>query len=120
TAAIPVVVRAERSGAPLSYFTNEDLHTTPGALAGARGYVSMGHDEYWTLTMRRVVLEARDAGTNLAFLGANTMYWRVRLQDDATGPARLVVGYRHDAHLDPLHAAGSPAATAMFRQAPLP
>jgi hypothetical protein len=120
TAAIPVVVRAEASGAPLSYFTNVDLHTTPGALAGARGYVSMGHDEYWTTTMREVVLAARDAGTNLAFLGANTMYWRVRLEDAASGPARLVVGYRHDAHLDPAYAAGSADATAMFREGPVP
>ena len=107
TAAIPVVVRAESTGVPLSYFTNVDLHTTPGALAGARGYVSMGHDEYWTNTMRDVVLGARDAGTNLAFLGANTMYWRIRLEPGTEGPARVVVGYRHSAHLDPLYAQGS-------------
>ncbi|WP_210502616.1 N,N-dimethylformamidase beta subunit family domain-containing protein [Nocardioides xinjiangensis] len=120
TAALPIVVGAEATGAPLSYFTNVDLHTTPGALDGARGYVSMGHDEYWTPTMRRVVLDARDAGTNLAFLGANTMYWRVRLAPGAGGPARVVVGYRHDAHLDPLYAQGSPEATALFRDPPAP
>ena len=45
----------------------------------------MGHDEYWTPAMRREVTRARDAGTNLAFLGANTMYWRVRLEDRPTG-----------------------------------
>ena len=39
--------------------------------------------------MRSEVMGARDAGTNLAFLGANTMYWRVRLEDRPTGPARL-------------------------------
>lgn len=120
TAAIPVVVRAEQAGVPLSYFTNVDLHTTPGALAGARGYVSMGHDEYWTNTMREVVLGARDAGTNLAFLGANTMYWRIRLEPGAEGPARVVVGYRHSAHLDPLYAQGSVDATALFREPPVP
>jgi hypothetical protein len=120
TAAIPVIVGAEQTGVPLSYFTNVDLHTMPHALAGARGYVSMGHDEYWTTTMRDVVLDARDAGTNLAFLGANTMYWRVRLEARPTGPARLVVGYRHSAHLDPLYAQGSPEASAQFRQAPVP
>lgn len=118
TAALPIVVRAEATGAPLSYFTNVDLHTTPGALDGARGYVSMGHDEYWTTTMRQAVLDARDAGTNLAFLSANTMYWRVRLEARPTGAARVVVGYRHDAHLDPLQ--GSPETTAMFRDAPVP
>ena len=120
TAAIPIIVRAEQTGVPLSYFTNVDLHTREDALTNARGYVSMGHDEYWTTSMREAVLEARDAGTNLAFLGANTMYWRVRLEPSATGPARMLVGYRHNAHLDPLYAERSPDATAMFREAPVP
>jgi hypothetical protein len=120
TAAIPVVVRAEQTGGPLSYFTNVDLHRIPDALHGARGYVTMGHDEYWTNTMRQAVLDARAEGTNLAFLSANTMYWRVRLAPRSTGPARLMVGYRHDAHLDPLYAAGSPEATNLFREPPAP
>ena len=38
---------AERTGAPLSYFTNVDVDKA-GTLRGALGYVSMGHDEYWT------------------------------------------------------------------------
>jgi hypothetical protein len=69
-AALPIVVRAEELGIPLSYFTNVDLHADPGLLDGARGDVSMGHDEYWTTVMRRAVTAARDTGTNLAFLGA--------------------------------------------------
>ena len=85
TAAIPIVLRAERLGIPLSYLTNVDLHTRPGCWQGAHGYVSMGHDEYWTTSMRTAVERARDAGTNLAILGANTMYWRVRLEDTGTG-----------------------------------
>ena len=70
------------------YYTNVDLDQRPALLAGARGYVSLGHDEYWTPAMRDAVTRARDAGTNLAFLGANTMYWRIRLEDRDTGPAR--------------------------------
>ena len=72
-------------GIPLSYYTNVDLDQDPGVLAGARGYVSMGHDEYWTPAMREAVERARDGGTNLAFLGANTMYWRIRLDDAGSG-----------------------------------
>lgn len=99
---VPVVIRAERLGIALAYFTNTDIAARPRALSGARGYVSMGHDEYWSLPMRRNVLRARAAGTNLAFLGANTMYWRIRLENRRTGPRRVVVGYRSDAHLDPM------------------
>jgi hypothetical protein len=120
TAAIPIIVRAEQTGAALSYFTNVDLHVRPGSLDGALGYVSMGHDEYWTPTMRTEVMAARDAGTNLAFLSANTMYWRVRLTDRPTGKARLLTGYRDAAHLDPLRDTDPDAATSRFRDHPLP
>jgi hypothetical protein len=95
--AVPVAVAAERLGIPLAWFTNIDLDQRPDALAGAVSYVSSGHDEYWTATMRQQVQSVRDSGTNLAFLGANTMYWRVRLES----AGRVVVGYRSDAALDP-------------------
>jgi hypothetical protein len=120
TAAIPIIVLAEQTGVALSYFTNIDLDVRPGALEGALGYVSMGHDEYWTPTMRAVVMAARDAGTNLAFLSANTMYWRVRLADRPTGRARLVVGFRNAALLDPLRDSHPGAATSRFRDDPMP
>ncbi|HJR39006.1 MAG TPA: N,N-dimethylformamidase beta subunit family domain-containing protein [Nocardioidaceae bacterium] len=115
---VPVVVWAERLGLPLAYFTNLDLSRRTRLLSGARGYVSMGHDEYWTLSMRNSVLEARRSGTNLAFLGANTMYWRIRLEDRETGRRRVVVGYRSDAHLDPMRGVQPARTTARFRDPP--
>ena len=54
-AVVPIVVRAEMTGEPLSYFANVDLHDDHDLLAGARGYVSTGHDEYWTPGMRSTV-----------------------------------------------------------------
>lgn len=118
SAALPIVVRAERLGIRLSYFANIDLHARPALLAGARGYVSMGHDEYWTTGMRHAVTRARDAGTNLAFLGANTMYWRVRLSAGPSGQNRTVTGYRSDAYLDPLRDRDPVNATSRFRDPP--
>ena len=44
----PVVERAERLGIPLAYLTDLDVAARPQALAGARAYVTLGHDEYWT------------------------------------------------------------------------
>ncbi|WP_157244500.1 N,N-dimethylformamidase beta subunit family domain-containing protein [Nonomuraea typhae] len=70
---------AERSGVRLAYLTSHDLR--PGILDGARAVISMGHDEYWSPEMRAVVTKARDRGTNLAFLGANAVYWRIQLKD---------------------------------------
>jgi N,N-dimethylformamidase beta subunit-like, C-terminal len=117
TGLIPIVVRAERLRIPLAYLTNIDIDADKDALTGAIGYVSMGHDEYWTPTMRDRVASARDRGTNLAFIGANTMYWRIRLANRPTGPNRLIVGYRSDAFADPAPAEQD---TARFRDAPSP
>lgn len=68
---------AEQSGVPLAYLTSLDLR--PGALRGARAVVSLGHDEYWSPAMREAITRARDGGVNLAFLGANAIYWRIGL-----------------------------------------
>ena len=112
----PVAMAAERTRAPLAYLTDLDLHADPGALDGAEGYVSAGHDEYWTPEMRATVERARDHGTDLAFLGANTMYWRIRLEPSSLGPRRVVVGYRGDAFEDPER--DPVRVTGRFRDAP--
>jgi hypothetical protein len=120
TSVVPLVVRAEAAHVPLSYVANVQLDRQPGLLRGARAYVSLGHDEYWTPGMRRAVERARAGGTNLAFLGANTAYWRVRLGRSTIGRDRLVVGYRSDATADPAASTEPDAATARFRDDPAP
>jgi hypothetical protein len=95
------ILMAESLDAPdldLAYVTSWDLHREPDLLAGARGVVSPGHDEYWTVPMRRHVEAARDAGTNLAFLGANAVYWRARF----SGDGRLLTCYKSRTG-DPVH-----------------
>ena len=69
--------------------------------------------------MRDEVMRARDAGTNLAFLGANTMYWRVRLEDRPTGvgPAAGRLPRRRRPRPD-ARRRGPAEATARFRDAP--
>ncbi len=111
----PVAQQAERMGVPLAYTTNLDLDAAPQAVDGALGLVSDGHDEYWTSGYRSALLRARDAGIDLAFLGANAGYWRVRLEPSPLGPRRLVVGYKSAAQ-DPVH--GEPNTTARWRDAP--
>lgn len=106
----PIVREAERLGLNLGYATSLDLDQRGAAtLAGADGVVSPGHDEYWSVPMRTAVENARDAGTNLAFLGANAVYWRVRFE--ASG--RRMVGYKFDARTaDPVKGATN---TGMWR-----
>ena len=115
------VVLAERLGLPLAYEADTDIATEPALLHGAAAYVSLGHDEYWTTQERRQVTQARDSGTNLAFLSSNTMYWRVRLEPTSYGPHRLVVGYKTDADTeDPLRRTNPAQTTARWRDHPHP
>ncbi|NHN55108.1 hypothetical protein G9U51_04810 [Calidifontibacter sp. DB0510] len=88
---------AESLGLPVAYVTSYDLED-PARVRGATGIVSLGHDEYWSRAMRDNVTTARDAGTNLAFLGANACYWRIRHEDDG----QSVVCYKVDDRLDPV------------------
>ncbi|MEU6218863.1 N,N-dimethylformamidase beta subunit family domain-containing protein [Streptomyces sp. NPDC047022] len=112
------VVLAERLGIPLAYTTGTDVHRDPGVLHGAAAVVGLGHDEYWTPQQRRHVTRARDAGTNVAFLGANTCFRRVRLEEGESLPDRTVVCYKSSVRADPCYATDPALATTDFRQAP--
>jgi hypothetical protein len=104
----PLVALAERLQLPLAYLAATDVATEPSVLAGARAVVSLGHDEYWSPERRRHVTAARDAGTNVAILGANCCYRRIRLARSALGSCRVVVCYKGDWQLDPGVRRGDP------------
>ncbi|MER6982240.1 N,N-dimethylformamidase beta subunit family domain-containing protein [Streptomyces carpinensis] len=112
------VVLAERLGLPLAYTTGTDLHHDPGVLRGATALVCLGHDEYWTPEERQRVTQARDAGTNVAFLGANTCFRRVRLENGEAGDERTVVCYKSSYRTDPCYPSRPAQVTTDFRQAP--
>jgi hypothetical protein len=109
---------AARHGLKLAYLTGMDITADAGALSGASALVSMGHDEYWTPGERARVTAARDAGMNVAFLGANAMFRRTRLQATAVGDARLVVCYKTAYASDPLYGKDPALVTTDFRSGP--
>ncbi len=94
---IQLVRFLEREGYDVSYQTDLDTHRDPAGLLRHRLVVDAGHDEYWTKEMRDGFDVARDAGTNLAFMGANDAYWQVRYEDDG----RTIVGYKSAADPNP-------------------
>ncbi len=112
---VPAVRVAEESGVPLAYLTNVDLSLAPEQLNGAAGAVSTGHDEYWSVPYRNSLAKLRDEGGNLAFLGANTGYWRVRVADSGPDAGQLITCYK-SAALDPVK--NSRRTTARWRDAP--
>jgi hypothetical protein len=88
----------EREGYRVEYQTNLDTHAR-GVPTGTKGFLSVGHDEYWSVEMRRRVDEAKAAGVHVAFFGANNAYWNVRLED----LDRTMVAYKDAIGADPRH-----------------
>jgi hypothetical protein len=96
----PLVRFLERRGYDVSYTTDVDTDANPGGLLRHRLVMIAGHDEYWTKGIHDALQQARDLGTNLAFLGANIGFWQVRYEDGR----RTVVEYRkalRDPETDP-------------------
>ena len=75
----PLSYWLEQHGYDVSYISNVDTHADGPGLQRAKGFISVGHDEYWTRTMFDNVSAARDAGVNLAFLSANSVWGVVPL-----------------------------------------
>ncbi|MFE1575082.1 N,N-dimethylformamidase beta subunit family domain-containing protein [Streptomyces fradiae] len=89
--AYDVIRWAERYGYDLAYANATDLHSGLVDPSRYRGLVFPGHDEYWSVPLRRAVEAARDGGTSLVFLSANSVYWQVELAPSASGaPDRLL------------------------------
>jgi N,N-dimethylformamidase beta subunit-like protein len=104
---IQLVRFLEREGYDVSYQTDVDTQRDPGSLLDHRLVVVAGHDEYWTSRIRDAFDAARDAGTNLAFMGSNVGYWQIRYEnaestivsykstaDPDTDPAQQTVQFR--------------------------
>ncbi len=97
-----VVSLVESLGLDVTYATNIDLHQHPEQVRNHKAFLSLGHDEYYSLAMRNGLQSARDSGVNLMFLGANAIYRHIRLEPSPLGPNRRQVDYK-DAKEDPLN-----------------
>jgi hypothetical protein len=88
----PLSYWMEKQGYDVSYISNLDVHVDPmEGLLRAKGFISVGHDEYWSLEMFDKVSAARDGGLNLAFLSGNSVWCVVPMLPSSTGqPDRII------------------------------
>src|SRR2546421_267912 len=85
----------ESQGYDVTYTTAVDTDTNVNPLTNHRAFLSVGHDEYWSKGMRDNVQVAINAGVNVAFFGANAVYWQIRFEPNTAGAAdRVEVGYK--------------------------
>jgi hypothetical protein len=78
----------ESQGYNVSYVTNVDIHANPNLLQQHKVFLSVGHDEYWSLEEFNSV---QTSSVNKAFFSGNSVYWRVRFENSSTGVANRVM-----------------------------
>ena len=81
----PFAFWLESLGYDVSYISNLDTHASGADLLRAQGFLSVGHDEYYTIDMFRNLQLAVQAGLNVGFFSGNTCCGRILLSPDTRG-----------------------------------
>ncbi|HOX04572.1 MAG TPA: hypothetical protein P5555_20300 [Candidatus Paceibacterota bacterium] len=84
----PLAFWMEQHGFDVTYISNLDTHADPAGLFRARGFLSVGHDEYYSIEMFRHLQQAIAGGLSIAFLSGNTCCGRIEFQPDFRGRLR--------------------------------
>ena len=79
----PLAHWMESRGYDVSYISNLDAHADPKGLLRAKGFLSVGHDEYYSIEMFRHLRQAIAGGLNVAFLSGNAVCGRILFSPDA-------------------------------------
>jgi hypothetical protein len=87
----PMSYWIEQQGYDVSYISNLDTHRHVPRLQRTKGFISVGHDEYWTREMYDNAMAASEAGVNFAFLCGNSVWGVVPLLPSAQGQAQRVM-----------------------------
>lgn len=81
----------EREGYDVTYCSNVDVHEDIACLKRARGFLSVGHDEYWSLEQFNHVKQAVDEGMHAAFLSGNSCCFVTPLTPASDGTPNRVI-----------------------------
>jgi hypothetical protein len=81
----PTAYWLESQGYDVTYISNLDTHNDPASLHRTKGFLSVGHDEYWSIQMFRNLQTAIQSGLNVAFLSGNSVCGRIRFAPDPRG-----------------------------------
>jgi len=115
---IPLIRFLSRKKISYDVTTDSSLDATPGQFVGQTTVLIGGHSEYWTKRMYDAAVQARDAGSNFGFLGANEVYWQGRIERDQKGRETALTVYR-DSKLDRLAKSNPSTTTVQWRHPPL-
>lgn len=81
----PLAYWLEAAGYDVTYISNIDTHSGAAGLKRAKGFLSVGHDEYYSIDMYQRLRRAIAGGLNVAFLSGNTCCGRIELLPSSAG-----------------------------------
>jgi len=81
----PFAFWLESKGYDVTYISNLDTHASSAQLRRGNGFLSVGHDEYYSLRMYDNLRRAIAAGLNVAFFSGNTCCGRIQLGGGSAG-----------------------------------
>jgi hypothetical protein len=81
----PFTYWLESMGYDVTYCSNLDTHLGTAATARAAGFLTVGHDEYWTVEMHDNLRAAIDSGLSVGFFSGNTCNAAIGLRPGASG-----------------------------------
>jgi len=88
----PLCFWLEQHGYDVSYISNIDTHVDRAGLARVKCFLSVAHDEYWSLEMYDNIQSAVQAGLSVAFLCGNSVSGVIPLEklNSEGRPHRLI------------------------------
>jgi|SRR5262245_52955807 len=87
----PLAFWMEQHGYDVTYCSNADVHADPKSLPRAKGFLSVGHDEYWSREQFDHVQAAIKAGVNVCFLSGNTCCFVTPFSPSTSGVANRMI-----------------------------
>ena len=87
----PLAFWMEQQAYDVSYISNIDTHADRERLLKTKAFLSVGHDEYWSLDMYDHVKKAIDAGVNAAFFSGNSVDGVLDIRPGGAGTANRTI-----------------------------
>jgi hypothetical protein len=87
----PLAYWMEQHGFDVTYISNLDTHADAAGPRRAKGWLSVGHDEYWSLLMFENMKTMVAEGLNLAFLSGNSICGVIDVNPASDGRPNRVI-----------------------------
>lgn len=98
----PLLYWMEKEGYDVSYVSTVDTHSDASGLLRAKGFISIGHDEYWSREMYDHVMQAIQSGVSVAFLSSDTCWGLIPFLPASGGqPHRIITRLGQFGPLEP-------------------